>query len=146
MRGVWIAILAMVLATAGAWAGEDQAPEYSNKLRWRTASEVENFGFDVYRGDSEDGPFERLTESPLPGAGTVDEPQEYEWIDRTIDPRKAYWYYVESISMSGVRERFTPVFLAKAKIKPDSEAEPEEPAESTQDETSPEQPAPEPGA
>ena len=94
---------------------EEAAPALENTLRWKTASEVDNFGFDVYRADSEEGPFERLTEEPIPGAGTTDEPQQYVFVDDTIEAGKAYWYYVESISMSGVRERFTPVFRAAPK-------------------------------
>jgi len=94
-------------------------PPYANTLRWKTASEVDNFGFDVYRSDSEDGSFERVTERPIAGAGTSDLPQQYEWVDTRIDPRRAYYYYVESISMDGSRERFTPVIRAKPKLDPE---------------------------
>ena len=80
-----------------------------NTIRWTTASEVENFGFDVYRSTSEDGPFERITPEPIPGAGTTDEPQPYVFVDDTIDPTTGYYYYLESISMQGVRERFSPI-------------------------------------
>ncbi len=86
-----------------------------NTLRWKTASEVDNFGFDVYRGLAEEGPFERLTAEPIPGAVTTDEPQAYVFEDDTIEAGVVYWYYVESISLAGVREKFTPVFAAKAK-------------------------------
>lgn len=104
-----------------ATAAEQQEPEtYSNTIRWTTASEVDNFGFDVYRSENEDGPFDVLTAEPVEGGGTVDEPRKYVFVDDTIDPSKAYYYYVESISMSGVRERFTPVVKAKPK-KPHSE-------------------------
>lgn len=102
----------------------DQSPEppLQNTLRWKTASEVDNFGFDVYRASSPDGPFERLTEQPIPGAGTTDEPQHYVFVDDTIEAGRPYWYFVESISMMGVRERFTPVFGAKAKGVPEVDA------------------------
>lgn len=86
-----------------------------NTIRWKTASEVENFGFDVYRGPAEEGPFERITPSPVPGAGTVDEPHAYQYSDETIEAGVTYWYYVESISMQGVREKFTPTFKAPVK-------------------------------
>lgn len=115
MRNKFLALLALGLLSAAS-AVADEVTEYTNTLKWKTASEVENFGFDVYRGDAEEGPFERLTETPIPGAGTVDEPQAYVFVDRTIDPRRAYWYYVESISLDGIRERFTPVFRAAPKI------------------------------
>lgn len=90
----------------------------ANTLKWSTASELENFGFEVYRGESEEGPFERLTESPIPGAGTSDEPHHYSFRDDTIDPCKDYWYYVEAISSSGKREKFTPTYRAPAKRRP----------------------------
>lgn len=87
----------------------------ANTPRWSTAAELDNFGFDVYRGDAEDGPFERLTAAPIPGAGTSDEPHSYSFRDDGIDPCKDYWYYVESISTNGTREKFTPTFRAPAK-------------------------------
>ena len=93
----------------------DAEPELSNAIKWATASEVENFGYDVYRAESEDGPFQRVTPKPVAGGGTVDEPQYYRWLDTTIEADKVYFYYVESISLSGERERFTPVLKAKAK-------------------------------
>jgi len=99
---------------APAPAAEAQEP-LVNTLRWTTASEVSNFGFDIFRGESEDGPFERVTSSPIPGAGTVDEPQSYVWVDSDIDPTRDYWYYIESISMDSVRERFSPIIKAAAK-------------------------------
>jgi hypothetical protein len=87
----------------------------ANTPKWSTASEQENFGFDVYRGATEDGEFTRLTASPILGAGTSDEPHSYSFRDDTIDPCQDYWYYVESISSSGAREKFTPTFRAPAK-------------------------------
>ena len=86
-----------------------------NRLKWSTASEVDNFGFDIYRSTSEEGPFERLTSRPIPGAGTVDEPRYYEYRDTSIDLGVEYFYYVESISVDGVREKFSPIIRAPAK-------------------------------
>lgn len=96
-------------------ADRAQAEPLRNTIRWKTASEVENFGFDVYRATAEEGPFERITSSPVPGAGTVDEPHAYQFADEKIEAGVAYWYYVESISMQGVREKFTPTFKARVK-------------------------------
>jgi len=87
----------------------------ANTPRWTTASEVDNFGYDVFRGDKEEGPFAKLNASPLLGAGTTDETKKYEYRDDTIDPCRDYWYYVESIDTNGAREKFTPIFKASAK-------------------------------
>ena len=100
---------------ASSAASPAPAPALSNTIKWSTASEVENFGYDVFRGDKEEGPFQRLNARTIAGAGTVDEPRAYQYVDATIEVGKAYWYYVESISLAGVREKFTPVFQSKAK-------------------------------
>ena len=96
-------------------APDAKASGLKNTLRWKTASEVNNVGFDVYRSTAEGGPFERITPKPIPGAGTSDVPREYAWIDDTIEAGTAYWYYVESISLTGVQEKFTPTFKAPVK-------------------------------
>lgn len=100
-------------ATPAAAPAPDEPP--FNRLKWSTASEVDNFGFDIYRSTSEEGPFERLTSQPIPGAGTVDEPRYYEYKDTAIDPGVEYFYYVESISVDGIREKFSPIIRAPAK-------------------------------
>lgn len=87
----------------------------ANTLKWTTASEVDNFGFDIYRSLSEDGPFDRITKEPMAGAGTIDEPQKYVFVDSEIDPTKDYYYYIESISLGGIREKFSPVIRSPAK-------------------------------
>ena len=89
-----------------------------NRLKWSTASEVDNFGFDIYRSTSEEGPFDRITGQPIPGAGTVDEPTYYEYRDEAIEPGVTYYYYVESISVDGIREIFSPIIKAPAKGDP----------------------------
>lgn len=97
-------------------ARAEEVAGISNRIKWVTASEVNNFGFDVFRGDSEDGPFERVNEFTIPGAGNSDTPSQYEFVDDTIEAGKVYWYYVESISMSDEREKFTPTFKSKPRF------------------------------
>jgi len=87
----------------------------ANTPRWTLASQQDTFGFDVYRGEAEEGPFTRITPKPVLGHGTTDETHKYEFRDDSIDPCKAYWYYVEEVSTSGTRAKFTPVFRAGPK-------------------------------
>jgi hypothetical protein len=122
-RCIWLAVLAgvvvaMVVGCASS-GGDAPAPAADvppvNTLKWTTASEVDNFGFDIYRSPAEDGSFDRITSEPLAGAGTTDEPQSYVFVDDDIDPTKDYYYYIESISLGGVRETFSPVIRSPAK-------------------------------
>ncbi len=111
---------------AAVQTASDAAPDHPadeplvNTLKWTTASEVDNFGFEIFRGLSEDGPFEKITTDPLPGAGTTDEPQNYVFVDESIDPSRDYFYYIESISLGGVREQFSPVIRSPAKKPADA--------------------------
>lgn len=100
-----------MLFTSAVFAGESEG--ISNSIKWVTASELNNFGFDVMRGDSEEGTFVKINQHTIPGAGNSDTPNEYKFVDKTIEVGKVYWYYVESIAMSGQREKFTPTFQSK---------------------------------
>jgi hypothetical protein len=120
LRSLIFCCLALLLSKA--FAEENGATaewQLKNTIQWSTASEVNNFGYDVYRGEAENGPFIKLTKTSLPAAGTVDTPQFYKFVDDTIAPDTVYYYYVESISMDGVRERLTPIVSSQPKSWPD---------------------------
>ncbi|MEM1248645.1 MAG: hypothetical protein AAGK22_19865 [Acidobacteriota bacterium] len=80
-------------------------------LRWSTASEFENFGFHIYRGPTVEGPFARLTEESIPGAGTSSEPRHYSFEDASAEAGESYYYFVELVSNSGKTRRLTPPTL-----------------------------------
>ena len=122
-RAAWIFVLLPLLGCGDGDPGggadtESAQATLQNTLRWTTASELDNYGYDIFRATSEDGPFEVINDSPVPGAGTTDVPQSYEYVDRDVEPDTEYFYYVESISMSGQRERATPTIRAIPKEAP----------------------------
>ena len=86
-----------------------------NVIRWVTQGEEDNFGYDVYRGADKKGPFERINQRTLAGAGTTDLPQRYSYTDSAIEADTVYWYYVESVSLSGIRRPITPVYPSRPK-------------------------------
>jgi len=90
-----------------------------NTLRWKT-NDVSNFGYDIYRADTEDGPFVKITSVPVPGTLKPGKVQTFEYEDDAIDPGRDYWYYVESITLMGERLKFTPTLKAPAKRPPAS--------------------------
>jgi hypothetical protein len=98
-------------------AVEPTAAAPLNILRWKT-NDVSNFGYDIYRAESEVGPFVKVNDRPVPGTLKPGKVQTFEYEDRAIDPRKDYWYYVESITLTGERLRFTPTMKAPAKDPP----------------------------
>ena len=78
-------------------------------LRWTTASELDNYGFFVMRSDVEEGPFKPLHPKAIPGAGNSEMPHKYSYDDTAVEMGRTYFYYVESVSTRGEREKFTPV-------------------------------------
>jgi hypothetical protein len=85
-----------------------------NTLTWKT-NDVSNFGYDIYRAESDTGPFARINAAPVPGTLKPGRVQTFQYEDRSVDPRKDYWYYVECITLQGERLKFTPTLKAPAK-------------------------------
>jgi hypothetical protein len=107
-------------------AEADDSELLANTLKWSTASEVDLLGFDIYRSVDEDDEFERINEDAVPGAGTTDEPQYYLYIDESIEPGQGYYYYIESITVDGVRKQFSPITFVAAKVRDSRDQEEEE--------------------
>ncbi|HEX9637201.1 MAG TPA: hypothetical protein VGB99_06690 [Acidobacteriota bacterium] len=76
-------------------------------LRWRTASEQNNLGFNLYRSDTPDGPWTRINQDLISGHGTTSQVHQYEFIDQPVERFRSYYYYLESISTSGLAERYS---------------------------------------
>jgi len=74
------------------------------ELCWKTESEVNNLGFDVYRGTQETGPFVKLTSNLIPGAGNSSIGTDYQFTDDTVVAGQTYYYYIESVDFTGERE------------------------------------------
>jgi hypothetical protein len=115
--GILVCLAVWLPACSRHDAGGGPSEPLRNTIRWSTASESNNFGFDVYRGDSAEGPFRRLTAEPIQGGLESDTQRDYEFVDDTIEEGKTYYYYVESISLDNVREPFTPVEASKPKYR-----------------------------
>ena len=73
-------------------------------LKWETGSEVGNIGFYVYRSETADGPFKKISEL-IDGAGNSAMGRAYEYIDRKVEPNKTYFYYLEDIDIHSVRNK-----------------------------------------
>lgn len=131
---VFAAALVLALAPAaargddkGAVAAPAERPHVT--LTWSTASEVDNFGFFVMRGEDEKGPFKALNDKAVPGAGNSDLPREYRYEDYAVEPGKTYFYYLESVSTSGVHEKFSPVLKRQCCKQVAPKADEKKPAE-----------------
>jgi hypothetical protein len=72
-------------------------------LEWVTESEMNNLGFFIYRGISQDGPFKKI--GWIEGAGNSAITNEYQFTDKTAEHGRTYFYYIESLDTEGLREK-----------------------------------------
>ena len=83
-------------------------------LDWRTASELDNLGFHVYRGLSESGPWTRLTASLIPGLGSSALGQAYAFRDAGLTNGTRYYYRLEDVDTSSKTTSHGPVSAVPA--------------------------------
>ena len=81
----------------------------SLRLEWRTGSELDNLGFYVYRGLSENGPWTRLTSSLIPGLGSSAIGQAYAYRDTGLRNGTQYFYRLEDVDASSSATSHGPV-------------------------------------
>jgi hypothetical protein len=99
--------------------GPASDPQRNNTLRWVVTGGSTNYAYEVFRAESEAGPFVKINRRFISGHinKRSDAVPAYHYVDDDIDLTKDYWYYVEAINLMGQRSRLTPVTKAPAKTK-----------------------------
>ncbi len=84
-------------------------------LAWETVSETDNAGFNVYRADSEDGPWTKLNEALIASAAPgSSEGHSYAWTDGTAAQGATYWYTLEDVALDGTATQHEPITVTVA--------------------------------
>jgi predicted secreted hydrolase len=100
--------LPVVLLTFSGFAGSNFVT-----LKWKTTSEVNNYGFAVLRKENDDENFYEIdsykTKQSLNGAGTSSNENSYIYIDNSVLPNTTYWYKLISINFNGVQEEYNTI-------------------------------------
>jgi len=78
-------------------------------LEWVTETEIDNAGFNIYRAEEADGEYVQINEDLIPANGSSMEGASYLFIDNKVKNRKAYYYKLEDMDLSGVSMMHGPV-------------------------------------
>jgi hypothetical protein len=70
-------------------------------LKWSTATELDNAGFNLYRLESADGAYSKINDSLIIAQGSSTQGASYEFTDNNVQNRKTYYYKLEDIDLSG---------------------------------------------
>lgn len=71
------------------------------KLEWTTQTETENLGFYIYRAETENGDFQKLSAELITGAGSSEAEHNYNYIDENVSVGNTYYYKLADVNYSG---------------------------------------------
>ncbi len=83
-------------------------------IRWETATEINTAGFNLYRGPTAEGPWERVNATLIPSAATGVTGGRYTFGDTTADPTLTYFYQLEEVELDGTTHRYEAVMSVGA--------------------------------
>jgi len=78
-------------------------------LEWRTASERDNEGFNIYRSESKNGEYVRINGEIIEPQGSAVSGATYTFIDTGLENGKRYYYKLEDIDTKGKKVKYGPV-------------------------------------
>jgi hypothetical protein len=70
-------------------------------LDWRTETETNNLGFNIYRSDTRDGEYIKVNARLIAGAGSDATPHDYSFTDENVVKGFTYYYYIEDVDFTG---------------------------------------------
>ena len=102
-------VLALALAACGP---ANLLPAGKVMVQWETASEVNTAGFNLYRADSEAGPYVKVNVALIPASGNQLTGSSYKYDDAGVQPGRVYYYELEDVETTGKATRQAPIQVA----------------------------------
>jgi hypothetical protein len=78
-------------------------------VEWKTASEMDNAGFNVWRSETEAGSYTQLNAALIPAQGGPTTGASYSYDDDAVTNSVTYWYKLEDLDLYGVSTLHGPV-------------------------------------
>lgn len=80
------------------------------RVTWKTESEMNTAGFNLYRGTSPSGPFDiKVNQELIPPSSDPLTGKEYSYVDRTARGSVTYYYELQEVERNGTVNRFGPI-------------------------------------
>jgi len=73
-------------------------------LKWTVAQHGNVYGYQVFRGDSAEGPFALSNSQTIAAIDNGEGPVKYQWRDAEAVKGRTYWYYIAIVYKNGVRQ------------------------------------------
>lgn len=102
-------LLFVFVAAAILWVTDQLYTPPLVVIEWETKSELDTVGFYLYRSESPDGPYERITQAVVPASPDPNTGGKYRHVDANVAPRRTYYYQLEDIETGGASTRHGPI-------------------------------------
>ena len=80
------------------------------RVTWKTETEMNTAGFNLYRGTSPDGPFDtKVNRELIPASTDPLTGKEYTFVDKTAQGGVTYYYQLQEVERNGTVNRFGPI-------------------------------------
>lgn len=80
------------------------------RVEWRTETEMNTAGFNLFRGTSPDGPFDvKVNEQLIPPSADPLTGKSYTYIDKTAQAGVTYYYQLQEVEQGGRMNTFGPI-------------------------------------
>ncbi len=87
-------------------------------IEWTTETEVGTVGFNLYRSESPDGPYERVNKELIPASGDPLVGGRYVFTDTDVIAGRTYYYQLEDVEATGATTRHGPVAVKAQPVWP----------------------------
>ena len=80
------------------------------KVVWSTETEMNTAGFNLYRSESAEGPFDvKINDELIPASPDPMTGGDYSYVDRTARPGVTYYYQLQEVEKSGGTNVYGPI-------------------------------------
>lgn len=104
--GVFVLFLAAVVMGIFAWREASQAYVI---IEWETASELNTAGFFLNRGETLEGPFERVNHQIIAASPDPITGGSYRYKDLNVQPSVTYYYMLQEVELDGNFSSYGPI-------------------------------------
>ena len=96
----WFLLIALV-SFSSFLAGCDLLGKPELTITWTTESELDIIGFNLFRSESESGPYTKINDELIPPASDPNVGGEHSYIDRNVLEGVTYYYKLQTVDRQG---------------------------------------------
>lgn len=85
-------------------------------VEWRTETEMNSAGFNIYRATAKDGPYTKVNDRLIAGQGSPSSGAAYTFVDESVRPGVTYYYRLEDVELDNSAIQHPPITYSASLI------------------------------